>query len=152
MPAAFSTPDDVRQFPLQNSTSTMVIPLLDRGWFRIVGAIQNGLRAGRANSHWKLRENRYGSRSKAHQIWQRIADGLAIASPSLQPNARANSGMLDGGAMARKRPNGCGFVFTIRRSNSGRSLDAQICANARKKRWSAVKPPMSAGFFPFSAF
>lgn len=41
-----------------------------------------------------------------HQIWHRMAEGLAIASPSLQSNARANSGMLDGAAMARKRANG----------------------------------------------
>src|SRR5580704_12002069 len=41
------------------------------------------------------------SRPNVHQIWQRIAEGLAIGSPSLQPNARANSGILEGAAMAR---------------------------------------------------
>jgi len=66
--------------------------------------------------------------SDAHQIWQRMAAGRAIGSPSLQPNALANSSMFEGAAMARKRPSGCGLVFTMRRSNSGRSFEAQICA------------------------
>ena len=70
----------------------------------------------------------YSRHSNVYQIWQRMAEGLAIASPALQANALANSGMLDGAAMARKRASGCVFVFTIRRSNSGRSLDAQIWA------------------------
>src|ERR1700722_11321096 len=72
-----------------------------------------------------LQEKRSGQAS-AHQIWQRIAGGLAIRSPSRQSNARANSDIFDGAAIARKRPRGCGFVLTSRRSYSGRSLDAQI--------------------------
>ena len=81
-----------------------------------------------AGAQKRFGDGAYTRHAIVYQIWQRMAGGLAIASPSLQANALANSGMLDGAAMARNCPSGCVFVFTIRRSNSGRSLDAQICA------------------------
>jgi hypothetical protein len=63
----------------------------------------------------------------------------------LQEKARANSGRFEGGAIARKRPSGWGFVLTISRANSGRSFVAQIRAHERKNRWSAVRPSIGAG-------
>ncbi len=79
-----------------------------------------------ADAPKRFGDGAYSRHPNVYQIWQRKAEGLAIASPALQANALENSGMLDGAAMARKRASGCVFVFTIRRSNSGRSLDAQI--------------------------
>src|SRR5262249_28343097 len=97
----------------------------------------------------RLRRGRPGpgrgalGRRRPHQISQRSA--RTMGSPLLQENAFANSGRFEGGPIARKRPRGCGFVLTIRRANSGRSLVAQIRAQERKKRWSAVRPSIGAG-------
>jgi hypothetical protein len=66
--------------------------------------------------------------AQAYQIWQRIAAGRTIGSPSLQSNACAKAGMLEGAAMARKRSTGCGLVFTSSRSNSGLSFAAHTWA------------------------
>ena len=73
-------------------------------------------------------ESRKPIRRSLTKSGSEIAAGLTIALPSWHSNARPNSGMLDGAAMARKRDSGWGLVLTIRRSNSGRSLAAQICA------------------------
>ena len=45
-----------------------------------------------------------------YEIWQRTPEERTILSPSLQPKAWANSGRLDGPAMARNRARGSGFV------------------------------------------
>ncbi len=72
-------------------------------------------------------ERQVAVRSFDYQIWQRMAEPRIMASPSWQSKAFANSGKFEGPAIARKRARGCVFVFTMSRSNSGRSLAAQIC-------------------------
>src|SRR5436309_1480053 len=80
-----------------------------------------------------------------YQIWQRSSGGRTIASPTLHWNASAKAGVLESGALTRKRSSGCGSVFTLRRAASGRMLPAQTCAQPRKKRCSGVKPAIVGG-------
>ena len=88
-----------------------------------------------------------------YQILQRNASDRTIGESALQPQAFANDGIFDTGPFALKLFNGCGLVATIMRPYSGRKLPAQICANARKNRWSGVKPSIAGGVgFPSNDF
>src|SRR2546423_971767 len=82
---------------------------------------------------------------RAYQITGRTESGRTIASPGLQPKAAANSGRFDSGPFVLQRDGECGSVLMRRRIASGVEFDLQICAHARKKRCSGVKPSMSGG-------
>ena len=87
-----------------------------------------------------LKKNPLLAACSPHQILQRNTFGRTIGESALQPQAFANDGIFDTGPFALKLFSGCGLVATIIRPYSGRKLPAQICANARKNRWSGVKP------------
>ena len=57
-----------------------------------------------------------------YQIIARLSSGRTMASPGLQPNALANSGMLETGPFTRHSAGECGSVLVSMRVRSGRIL------------------------------
>src|SRR6185437_13061506 len=86
----------------------------------------------------------------AYQIVARLSAGRTIASPSLQPHAFANSGMLLSGPLTRHLAGACGFVFTCALVASSLCSVRHTCAHPRKKRCSGVNPSILPGR-PFCA-
>ena len=94
------------------------------------------LRSGKKTAHGLATVRGHGSRN--YQIFTCLSPLRTMASPALQSNALANSGMFDGAPTARNFAGECGSEFRRTICSFSRVVPRQTRAQLRKKRWSSV--------------